>query len=139
MGLAEVEGFEGVGRGLTDLIRLWKCAEKPKPAPFEKPTSKGMRHPRSSSYFKGAPPARSASNCFNGPIISASLCFPFDIALLLVPQNHIHFPAVCGEQVTPDVKTTSGAPAFFHSFLSPVSPGFYQDLVSRNCPIIDFS
>src|ERR1700722_17558724 len=32
--------------------------------------------------------------------ISASLCLPFDIALLLVPQNHIHFPAVCGEQVT---------------------------------------
>src|SRR5271156_2901723 len=42
---------------------------------------------------------RPASNCFNAPIISASLCFPFDITPLLVPQNHIHFPAVSGEQV----------------------------------------
>jgi hypothetical protein len=30
MRLAEVEGFEGVGRGLTHLIRLWKRVEKPK-------------------------------------------------------------------------------------------------------------
>ena len=30
----------------------------------------------------------------------ASLCFPFDMALLLAPQNHIHFPAHCGGQVT---------------------------------------
>ena len=26
-------------------------------------------------------------------MISASLCFPFDMTLLLLPQNHIHFPA----------------------------------------------
>src|SRR5277367_5830666 len=43
---------------------------------------------------------RPASNCFNAPIISASLCLPFDITPLLVPQNHIHFPAVSGEQVS---------------------------------------
>jgi hypothetical protein len=28
MGVAEVEGFEGVGRGVMDLLRLWKCVEK---------------------------------------------------------------------------------------------------------------
>jgi len=28
MGLAEVEGFKGVGRGLTHLIWLWKYVEK---------------------------------------------------------------------------------------------------------------
>jgi hypothetical protein len=28
MRVAEVQGFEGVGRGLTDLIRLWKRVEK---------------------------------------------------------------------------------------------------------------
>jgi hypothetical protein len=28
MGRAEVERFEGVGRILMDLIRLWKCVEK---------------------------------------------------------------------------------------------------------------
>src|SRR5882724_2460789 len=42
---------------------------------------------------------RPASNCFNAPIISASLCFPFAMSPLLVPQNHIHFPADCGVQV----------------------------------------
>jgi Protein of unknown function (DUF433) len=35
--VAEVEGFEGVGRGLTDLIRLWKHVKKSK-APHVKPT-----------------------------------------------------------------------------------------------------
>jgi len=30
MRLAEGEGFEGVGWGLTDLIRLWKLEEKSK-------------------------------------------------------------------------------------------------------------
>jgi hypothetical protein len=28
MGVAEVEKFEGVGRGVMELIRLWKCVEK---------------------------------------------------------------------------------------------------------------
>ena len=28
MGLAEVERFEGVGRGVIALLRLWKCMEK---------------------------------------------------------------------------------------------------------------
>jgi hypothetical protein len=28
MGVAEVEGFEGVGRGVMSLLRLWKCVEK---------------------------------------------------------------------------------------------------------------
>jgi len=28
MGLVEVEGFEGVGRGVIGLVRLWKCVEK---------------------------------------------------------------------------------------------------------------
>jgi hypothetical protein len=28
MGLAEVEGFEGVGWGVIGLIWLWKCVEK---------------------------------------------------------------------------------------------------------------
>jgi hypothetical protein len=28
MGVAEVEAFEGVGRGVTGLLRLWKCVEK---------------------------------------------------------------------------------------------------------------
>jgi hypothetical protein len=28
MRVAEVEGFEGVGRGLTYLMRLWKRVEK---------------------------------------------------------------------------------------------------------------
>ena len=41
-----------------------------------------------------------ASSCFNAPMISASLCLPFAISLLFLPQNHIHFPADCGEQVT---------------------------------------
>jgi hypothetical protein len=31
-----VEGFEGVVRGLTDLIRLWKRVEKSKKAPLRK-------------------------------------------------------------------------------------------------------
>ena len=28
MGWMEVEGIEGVGRGVMDLLRLWKCVEK---------------------------------------------------------------------------------------------------------------
>jgi hypothetical protein len=28
MGATEVEGFEGVGRGVIGLIWLWKCVEK---------------------------------------------------------------------------------------------------------------
>jgi hypothetical protein len=28
MGVAEVEGFEGVGRGVMGLLRLWKFVEK---------------------------------------------------------------------------------------------------------------
>lgn len=28
MGVAEVARFEGVGRGVIGLIRLWKCVEK---------------------------------------------------------------------------------------------------------------
>jgi len=28
MGVAEVEGFEGVGRGVMGLVGLWKCVEK---------------------------------------------------------------------------------------------------------------
>jgi len=28
MGVAEVQGFEGVGRRVIGLIRLWKCVEK---------------------------------------------------------------------------------------------------------------
>jgi hypothetical protein len=28
MGGGEVEGFDGVGRGLMGLVRLWKCVEK---------------------------------------------------------------------------------------------------------------
>jgi hypothetical protein len=28
MGVAEVERFEGVGRGVMGLLRLWKCVEK---------------------------------------------------------------------------------------------------------------
>jgi|GEM_PF-5075751 len=28
MGLAEVEGFEGVERGVTGVIQLWKCVKK---------------------------------------------------------------------------------------------------------------
>jgi hypothetical protein len=28
MGVGEVEGFEGVGRGVMGLLRLWKCVEK---------------------------------------------------------------------------------------------------------------
>ena len=28
MRVAEVEGFEGVRRGVMDLLRLWKCVEK---------------------------------------------------------------------------------------------------------------
>jgi hypothetical protein len=28
MRVAEVEGFEGVGRGVMGLLRLWKCVEK---------------------------------------------------------------------------------------------------------------
>jgi hypothetical protein len=28
MGLMEVEGFEGVGRGVIGLLWLWKCVEK---------------------------------------------------------------------------------------------------------------
>src|SRR5271155_4575621 len=51
---------------------------------------------------------RPASNCFNAPIISASLCFPFDITPLLVPQNHIHFPAVSGEQVSDPQRFADG-------------------------------
>ena len=39
---------------------------------------------------------RSPVQHLNAPIISASLCFPFDMALLLVAQNHIDFPADCG-------------------------------------------
>jgi hypothetical protein len=30
MGLAEVESLEGVGGGVNDLTRLWKCVEKSK-------------------------------------------------------------------------------------------------------------
>jgi len=28
MGVAEVEGFEGVGRGVMGLLWLWECVEK---------------------------------------------------------------------------------------------------------------
>ena len=28
MGLGQVEGIEGVGRGVVSLMRLWKCVEK---------------------------------------------------------------------------------------------------------------
>jgi hypothetical protein len=56
---------------------------------------------RASAIFRhsGKRSAKPASNCFNGPMISALLCFPFDMTLLLVPQNHIHFPADGGEQL----------------------------------------
>ena len=57
MGVAEVERFEGVGRGVIGLIRLWKCVEKSKNAPFDKPNPKGIRHPRVSLPVKGSPPA----------------------------------------------------------------------------------
>ncbi len=30
MGVPEVEGFEGVGRGVMGLLRLWKCVENSK-------------------------------------------------------------------------------------------------------------
>ena len=36
MALGQVEGREGVGRGVVSLIRLWKCVEKSK-APGAKP------------------------------------------------------------------------------------------------------
>jgi hypothetical protein len=28
MRVTEVEGFEGVGRGVMGLVRVWKCVEK---------------------------------------------------------------------------------------------------------------
>jgi len=37
MGLAEVEEFEGVGRGVIGLIRLWKCVENSKPQVQNRP------------------------------------------------------------------------------------------------------
>jgi hypothetical protein len=36
MRLAEVESFEGVGRGVIGLVRLWKCVEKSKTRALEK-------------------------------------------------------------------------------------------------------
>jgi hypothetical protein len=35
MRLAEVARFEGVGRGVIGLIRLWKCVEKSEHAPLK--------------------------------------------------------------------------------------------------------
>src|SRR5579862_4662279 len=58
MGVAQVEGFQGVGRGLTDLIQLWKSEEKSK-APHVKPTCGGTRR-------KAAPPLRK-QNREDGP------------------------------------------------------------------------
>ena len=40
MGVGEVEGIEGVGRGVMGLLLLWKCVEKSKPHPDE-PTPRG--------------------------------------------------------------------------------------------------
>ena len=45
------------------------------------------------SYRTTSYAVRPASICFDAPIISASRCFPFDMTLLFVPQNHIHFSA----------------------------------------------
>ncbi len=36
MGVAEVERFEGVGRGVLGLPWLWKCVEKSKVPPLKK-------------------------------------------------------------------------------------------------------
>jgi hypothetical protein len=49
-----------------------------------------LRHAQLAPYILGRPPR---PQLLQAPIISASLCFLFDIPLLLVPQNHIHFPA----------------------------------------------
>jgi hypothetical protein len=44
MEVMEVAGSEGVGWGAIGLIRLWKCVEKSKHAPFDVPNLKGMRY-----------------------------------------------------------------------------------------------
>jgi hypothetical protein len=52
MGLAEVEGFEGVGWGLTDLIWLWKRVENSETARSDRGVThalqkaQSMGHPR---------------------------------------------------------------------------------------------
>ena len=50
MGLAEVERFEGVGRGVMGLLRLWKCVEKSK-APGAKPAPGAPAHGRKGSPY----------------------------------------------------------------------------------------
>ncbi len=57
IGVTEVERGEGVGRGLIGLIRLWKCVENSKHAPFDEPNPKGMRHPKTFQHVKVGPPA----------------------------------------------------------------------------------
>jgi hypothetical protein len=42
MRVAEVERFEGVGRGVMGLLRLWKCVEKSED-PLERAKTKGAR------------------------------------------------------------------------------------------------
>jgi hypothetical protein len=60
MGVAEVEGFEGVGRGVIDLLRLWKSVEKWKPASWPRQTQGDAVHERVSADQR-----RSAWPCKN--------------------------------------------------------------------------
>jgi len=50
MGMAEVEGFEGVGRGLTHLIRLWKRVEKSKMAESDRRVTHALQKPQSMGH-----------------------------------------------------------------------------------------
>lgn len=54
MEVVEVAGKEGVGGGVNELIRLWKCEENSKHAPFDEANSKGMRHPRTARCGEGS-------------------------------------------------------------------------------------
>ena len=47
MGLGQVEGRQGVGRGVVSLIWLWKCVEKPGVKPTRGPPDHDMARPPS--------------------------------------------------------------------------------------------
>jgi hypothetical protein len=50
MRVVEVEGFEGVGRGLTHLIRLWKRVEKSKAAESDRRVTHALQRPQSMGH-----------------------------------------------------------------------------------------
>lgn len=56
MSVAEVERFEEVGRGVTELIWVWKCVKKTKDPTLPKPAELG--HPKAAFGFKGQSPVR---------------------------------------------------------------------------------